>query len=96
MYANIIVDISHEQLDRTFQYRVPKDMENILEVGSQVVIPFGKGNRRITGYVIELTEKAEFDENRIKEICSIEQQAVAVESQMIRLAAEFGINMDQP
>ncbi len=99
MYANIIVDISHEQLDRTFQYRVPKDMENILEVGSQVVIPFGKGNRRITGYVIELTEKAEFDENRIKEICSIEQQAVAVESQMIRLAAwirhQYGSTMIQ-
>ncbi len=99
MYANIIVDISHEQLDRTFQYRVPKDMETILEVGSQVVIPFGKGNRRITGYVIELTEKAEFDENRIKEICSIEQQAVAVESQMIRLAAwirhQYGSTMIQ-
>ena len=24
MYANIIVDISHEQLDRTFQYRIPE------------------------------------------------------------------------
>ena len=23
MYANIIVDISHEQLDKTFQYHVP-------------------------------------------------------------------------
>ena len=59
MYANIIVDISHEQLDRTFQYRVPKAMEEAVAVGSQVAIPFGKGNRTITGYVIELTETAE-------------------------------------
>lgn len=99
MYANIIVDISHEQLDRTFQYRVPKAMEEAVAVGSQVAIPFGKGNRTITGYVIELTETAEFDENRMKEILSVEEQAVAVESQMIRLAAwirrQYGSTMIQ-
>lgn len=99
MYANIIVDISHEQLDRTFQYRVPRDMEQAVEVGSQVAIPFGKGNRTITGYVIELTERAEFDESRMKEILFVKEQAVAVESQMIRLAAwirrQYGSTMIQ-
>lgn len=99
MYANIIVDISHEQLDRMFQYRVPKAMENSVEVGSQVAIPFGKGNRRITGYVIELTEIAEFDENRMKEILFVEERAMAVESQLIRLASwirhQYGSTMIQ-
>ena len=28
MYADIIVDISHEKLDRSFQYRVPQELES--------------------------------------------------------------------
>ena len=87
MYANIIVDISHEQLDRTFQYRIPEALSQTVTEGSQVVIPFGKSNRRITGYVIERTSKAELDESRMKDIICVEEKAVAVESQLIRLAA---------
>ena len=33
MYADIIVDISHEKLDRSFQYRVPLEMEDEIQVG---------------------------------------------------------------
>ena len=67
MYANIIVDISHEQLDKTFQYHVPDALLLQIDTGVMVNIPFGRGNRIITGYVIELTSKAEFDEERIKD-----------------------------
>ena len=42
-YANVIVDISLEKLDRTFQYRVPEELENALSVGMQVLVPFGNG-----------------------------------------------------
>ena len=43
MYADIIVDISHEKLDRSFQYRVPLEMEDEIQVGMVVTIPFGNG-----------------------------------------------------
>lgn len=35
MYANIIIDISHESVDRTFQYKVPGLLEETLQVGQQ-------------------------------------------------------------
>ena len=35
-FANIIVDISLEKLDRTFQYRVPEELQGILKEGMQV------------------------------------------------------------
>ena len=38
MYADIIVDISHEKLDRSFQYRVPLEMEDEIQVGMVVTI----------------------------------------------------------
>lgn len=98
-YANIIIDISHEKLDRPFQYRVPEDMKEQLRPGMQVLVPFGNGNRTMRGYVIELTDEAEFDRDRIKEISSIDSAGVTVEAQLIALAAwireNYGGTMNQ-
>ena len=33
LYADVIVDISHEKLDRSFQYLVPREMEDEIHVG---------------------------------------------------------------
>ncbi len=87
MYADIIVDISHEKVDRPFQYLVPTGLEETLEEGMCVLIPFGRGNKLIKGYVIELTEQCKFDSTKIKEIHSISRDSTGVESRMIRLAA---------
>ena len=51
MYADIIVDITHEKLDKVFQYRIPSHLEGMLKVGMEVVVPFGMGNKEIKGYV---------------------------------------------
>ena len=71
MYANIIIDISHERVDRVFQYRIPSELAGKVQAGSQVYIPFGAGSRIRRGYVVELTEKAEFDEARIKDVAGL-------------------------
>lgn len=83
-YANIIVDISHEKLDKTFQYRVPKHLKSRICVGMRVLIPFGP--RQIKGYVIELTDAAEYDVDKIKEIVDVVDMSIPIESQMIALA----------
>ena len=36
MFANIIVDITHEKLDKIFQYKVPSRMEGELSIGMEV------------------------------------------------------------
>ena len=33
IYADIIVDISHEKLDRSFQYLVPEELEGEIRIG---------------------------------------------------------------
>ena len=96
-YANIIVDISVEKLDKTFQYSIPENLQEEIQVGVQVDIPFG--NRKLTGYVIELTEDAEFDPRRIRPIISVHEGSVAMESQLIALAGwmrkNYGSTMNQ-
>ncbi len=86
-YANIIVDISHESVDRTFQYRVPQELMSEVRAGSAVMIPFGKGNKPIRGYVVALTEKPEWDVAKIKSITSVLHGELGPEEDAVRLAA---------
>lgn len=85
-FASVIVDISHEKLDRPFSYIIPKNLEDEIKVGCAVIIPFGRGNRMIQGYVIEIKEHAGYDIKKMKEIDKIAPGAVAAESELIGLA----------
>ena len=98
-YANIIIDISTGKLDRTFQYRIPEELFAQIYPGVQVNIPFGKNNRMVSGFVIEVTDQAEYDEKKLKEIDSVASDLVIVETQLIALAVwmrkNYGGTMNQ-
>lgn len=87
MYADIIVDITHEKLDKIFQYRIPPRLEGELTVGMEVLVPFGKGNREMTGYVTGISDTCGYDESKVKEIRDISRTGVAIEGKLAALAA---------
>ena len=87
MFADVIVDIQHEKLDKIFQYRIPASMEDRLEPGMQVLVPFGKGNRRITGYVTGISETCDYDLSKVKEIAEIPERGMEIEAKLVALAA---------
>lgn len=98
-YASIIIDISHENVDRTFQYRIPEELRGKIQVGQQVRIPFGQGNRQRKGYVVDLTDQAQIDVHKLKDVAGIVQGSVVAESQLIWLAwwmkERYGSTMNQ-
>lgn len=85
-FANIIVDISLEKLDKTFQYLIPEELQEELSVGMAVEIPFGKGSRLVQGYILEITDKPEFDLDRMKAVKGPAKKQMVIESSMIQLA----------
>lgn len=87
MFADIIVDIQHEKLDKIFQYRIPERLEAELKPGMEVIIPFGKADRRTKGYVTALSETCDYDLSKVKEIEDISRESVAIEAKLIALAA---------
>ncbi len=87
MFANIIVDITHEKLDKIFQYRVPSHMEGELSIGMEVLVPFGKGNRMTKGYVVDFSENCDYDLSKVKEIAEISRKGMAIEGKLVALAA---------
>ena len=86
-YVDIIIDISHEAIDRAFQYEVPLSLYGKITVGMQVRVPFGRGNHLRTGYVIGISETPQYDVDKIKAVHSIVTNQVPVEGQLIQLAA---------
>lgn len=99
MYANIIVDISHEKLDKIFQYKIPEELLEKTLPGVSVLIPFGKANRSINGFVLEVTDVCDYDESKIKSIISINEKNVQIEGTLINLAwfikHNYGATMNQ-
>lgn len=99
LYADIVVDISHEKLDKVFQYQVPPEMESGICVGMVVHVPFGKGNREISGYVAGLTRTPSMEPGKMKKILFLKSSAETTESKLILLAdwmkRQYGSTMIQ-
>ncbi|MBQ8802129.1 MAG: primosomal protein N' [Tyzzerella sp.] len=87
MYAKVIVDITHEKLDRVFEYRIPAELEGALKVGMEVIAPFGLGNREISGYIVDICENCEYEANKIKAILRPAEKRNSIEIKLIELAA---------
>ncbi len=85
-YADIIVDISLDKLDQTFQYRVPKELQGHLEPGDVVEVPFGRGNRFSKGYVLRLSATPSFPLEKQKTICGRVTRIGNAESKLTSLA----------
>ena len=69
MVAEVIINSKAKQLNRTFDYNIPKEMENIILVGSKVLVPFGRLKTLEEAHVVKIKEKSEYE---IKDIAKVE------------------------
>lgn len=97
-YASVIVNISHENLDKVYEYEIPKEWEASAKIGAQVLIPFGAGNRERKGFILDISENPEYDSEKIKPLKSILTDGMVLESHFIELAAwirqQYGSTMN--
>ncbi|MBP1743919.1 MAG: primosome assembly protein PriA [Firmicutes bacterium] len=68
-YAGVIINSSSSALDRAFTYAVPDMIKDKLQIGSRVLVPFGKGNKRTEGFVVSIPDAAKGDVKEISSLC---------------------------
>lgn len=85
-YADIIIDISHENLDKTYQYAIPEKYLETAVIGALAIVPFGKGNNQRKGYIVDISSVPKWKIEQIKPISEIVSDALVIESQLIHLA----------
>ncbi len=68
MIAEIVINRSAKKLNRTFDYKIPKELEELVMIGSTVIVPFGKSSTLEEGYVIGIKENTSYE---VKDIVKI-------------------------
>ncbi|MBO4824822.1 MAG: primosomal protein N' [Lachnospiraceae bacterium] len=85
--AKVIINISHESVDRPFTYIIPESLKVRVNLGSAVSVPFGAGNTLKKGYVVELTDHTDVAPEKLKEIADVPDKDISLSDKRIALAA---------
>lgn len=56
-FAKILVDIPVEELDQSFDYRIPEKYKDKIKIGQAVLVPFGR--RRLLVLLLVLLRKVQ-------------------------------------
>ncbi len=79
MYAQVVVDIANDAVDRIFDYVALPDTK----IGMRVKVPFA--SRLVLGYVIGLSETTDCDLNKIKSIISNMESVPKLKTETLEL-----------
>lgn len=85
LLAEVIVDVPAMQTDQPFTYYIPETLQDVVEVGMRVEVPFGDGNRHIQGFVIALPETSDYN-NELKPIIRTLDLAPVLNLELLQLA----------
>lgn len=86
MFASVRISVPHQKLDHIFDYIIPERLENKLCKGMRVYVPFGGGNRIIEGYVVDITDKTDYDISKLKQIERPAEEYSIVSQNKLKLA----------
>ncbi len=92
MYAQVIVDIVHENVAHTFTYRIPDTMH--LTAGQRVEVPFGR--MRKEGVVLALSDHAEIEQSRIRDILRPLEDYAAIRPPLLTLSKQMAQEVHCP
>ena len=81
-YAQVIVDLSAEALDRVFSYIVPEGMDVV--PGQLVAVPFGP--RTLEGFVVSLSDACELPPEKLKPLIGPVREEPVVLPDLMELA----------
>ena len=81
MIVKVLVELSNKNIDRTFDYIVPKDLEEKVKIGIRVKVPFA--SQELEGFVLEISSSSDFSD--LKEIISIVDDDIVLNEELLEL-----------
>jgi len=82
--AEVFLNQTNKRIDHPYDYRIPQQLEAVIEAGIRVVVQFGIGNRQVEGFIISIKETTNFT-GRIKEITEIIDSQPILNKEQIEL-----------
>ncbi len=81
--VKIAVQNVQYHFDKTYDYLIPPSLEGQVQAGVRVMVPFGNGNRKRQGLVMEVVSESEV--RRIKPITAVLDKAPLLNADMLKL-----------
>ena len=93
MIAEVIIDSRAKKLNRKFDYKIPSHLEDIIDVGSRVLVPFANFKTLEQGYVIRIKETTEYE---VKDIAGLEENLSEKKIELARwMARKYFCNVSE-
>lgn len=83
--ASVIIDNASRETNRAFEYIIPDCYEDLMSIGMRVAVPFGRSNKYIEGYIVDIKESSDFDINKLKTILDVIDNTLYFDNEMIDL-----------
>ena len=84
MLISVLVELSNRNINKTFTYLVPKNLESKIKVGVRVLAPFA--NFKLEGFVLEiLSEDKKSLEYELKEIIDVIDEDIVLTKELLEL-----------
>lgn len=89
MFAKVVVDLKNEAISQCYDYEIPNNLEDFINVGTRVLVPFGFQD--ILGYVIELNENSDYGNNtkQIKAVLDFEQELTSEQIELAKYMSKY-------
>ena len=81
MIAEVLVEITNSNVDKTFDYNVPDKFINDIKVGIRVEVPFGR--RIVNGFVLAVKNSSKLDD--LKDISNIIDKEIVLTDELLEL-----------
>ena len=85
MVAEVIINRTAKKLNRTFDYNIPKEIDDLVFVGTKVLVPFGNFKTLEEAFVVGIKEKSEY---KIKDIAKLEENLTNKQIELARWMAK--------
>ena len=93
MIAEVMINSKARNLNKKFDYKIPDYLQDIITVGSRVLVPFANFKKLEEGYVIKIKENTDFE---VKEIAGLEDNISAEKIELARwMARKYFCNVSE-
>lgn len=80
MYVDVLVELKIKKIDQTYTYSVPANLQNEIEIGKRVLVPFN--NQKLEGFILNIKNEVDF---KTKDIISVIDENPVLNDELIEL-----------
>ncbi|MEN8908080.1 MAG: primosomal protein N' [Clostridiales bacterium] len=86
--ASVILSKTVRSFDKVYSYIIPESFWNEIFIGARVIVPFGKNNRSLEAFVIEIIDDFQISKlsYKVKEIKKILKDVPSINIDLLRLS----------